>query len=250
MTLPLHIASYNIHKGLSHFNRRLTVHDVRDQLRQLGAEIVFLQEVQGTHDKRASVFSHWPDQPQHEFLADKVFGDFAYGKNSVYSHGHHGNAILSRYPIRRWDNVDISAHAFEARGMLHCEVDLPGLAQPLHCINVHLGLTEGGRRRQIDMISRRIHEMVPDDAPLILAGDFNDWRTRACHYMRKELRLSEVFEAHQGQPARSFPSAMPIFQLDRIYTRGFRVHNAAVHSGFPWRRYSDHAALTATLFPA
>lgn len=250
MTPTLHIASYNIHKGLSHFNRRLTVHEVRDQLRQLGAEIVFLQEVQGTHEKRASAFSHWPDQPQHEFLAEKVFAEFAYGKNSVYNHGHHGNAILSRYPIIRWDNQDISAHAFEARGMLHCEMQMPGWKQPLHCINVHLGLTEGGRRRQMDMISRRIREMVPEGAPLILAGDFNDWRIRACHYMQNELGLNEVFETHHGKPAKSFPSIMPLLQLDRIYIRGFKVENATVHSGFPWRRFSDHAALTATLTPA
>jgi endonuclease/exonuclease/phosphatase family metal-dependent hydrolase len=250
MTVPLHIASYNIHKGLSHFNRRLTVHDVRDQLRELGAEIVFLQEVQGTHEKRATTFNHWPDQPQHEFLAGKVFADFAYGKNSVYSHGHHGNAILSRYPILRWENLDISAHAFEARGMLHCVLQVPGCRQPLHCINVHLGLTEKGRRRQMEMISRRIQHMVPADAPLILAGDFNDWRSRVCEYLRLELGLSEVFETHHGQAAKSFPSAMPLLQLDRIYIRGFHVHNAMVHSGFPWRRFSDHAALTATLSPA
>jgi len=250
MTSPLHIASYNIHKGLSHFNRRLTVHEVRDQLKQLGSEIVFLQEVQGTHDKHANSFSHWPDQPQHEFLAGKVFADFAYGKNSVYNHGHHGNAILSRYPILRWDNVDISAHAFEARGMLHCVLQVPGLDQPLHCLNVHLGLTEGGRRRQVDMISRHIRERVPQDAPLILAGDFNDWRIRTCHIMRLELGMNEVFETHHGQPAKSFPSALPLLQLDRIYIRGFQVQSAKVHSGFPWRRFSDHAALTATLSPA
>jgi endonuclease/exonuclease/phosphatase family metal-dependent hydrolase len=246
----LHIASYNIHKGLSHFNRRLTVHEVRDQLRQLGAEIVFLQEVQGTNEKRASAFSHWPDQPQHEFIAHKVFTDFAYGKNSVYSHGHHGNAILSQFPILRWDNVDISAHAFEARGMLHCEMEMPGWKRPLHCLNVHLGLTEGGRRRQLDMISQRIREMVPEDAPLILAGDFNDWRIRACGYMHSEHGLEEVFETHQGKPAKSFPSAMPLLQLDRIYVRGFRVESTKVHAGLPWRKFSDHAALSATLTPA
>jgi endonuclease/exonuclease/phosphatase family metal-dependent hydrolase len=32
MGLPLRIASYNIHKGLSFFNRRIVLHDVRDSL--------------------------------------------------------------------------------------------------------------------------------------------------------------------------------------------------------------------------
>ena len=77
MTSPLHIASYNIHKGLSQFNRRLTVHELRDRLSTLGTDIVFLQEVQGSHGQRASRFKHWPSGPQHEFLAGHVYTDFA-----------------------------------------------------------------------------------------------------------------------------------------------------------------------------
>jgi len=37
--------------------------------------------------------------PQHEFLAHESWLHHAYGKNSVYDSGHHGNAILSRYPF-------------------------------------------------------------------------------------------------------------------------------------------------------
>jgi len=106
MEFPLHIASYNIHKGLSQFNRRLTVHELRDRLGTLGTDIVFLQEVQHSHGLRASRFQHWPGRPQHEFLAGHVYTDFAYGKNCVYDTGHHGNAILSRYKILSWENED------------------------------------------------------------------------------------------------------------------------------------------------
>ena len=41
----LKIATYNIHKGLSHFNRRVVLHELRERLRELDADIVFLQEV-------------------------------------------------------------------------------------------------------------------------------------------------------------------------------------------------------------
>ena len=250
MTSPLHIASYNIHKGLSHFNRRLTVHDLRDSLNTLGADILFLQEVQGGHAIRASRFQHWPGKPQHEFLAGHVYTDFAYGKNSIYDAGHHGNAILSRHRILSWENEDISAHAFESRGMLHCEIEVPGVDAPVHCINVHLGLTERGRKRQLAMIAARIRAMVPDSAPLIVAGDFNDWLVRAGRFFEHELGLHEVFETHHGHSARSFPSILPLFHLDRIYVRGFNVQAAHVHSGSIWHRISDHAALTAKLHPA
>jgi endonuclease/exonuclease/phosphatase family metal-dependent hydrolase len=80
----LHIATYNIHKGFSHFKRRMMVHQLRDNLRTLGADIIFLQEVVGQHTGHAARFENWPRGPQHEFLADSVWADFAYGKNAVY----------------------------------------------------------------------------------------------------------------------------------------------------------------------
>jgi endonuclease/exonuclease/phosphatase family metal-dependent hydrolase len=249
MNRPLHVASYNIHKGLSHFNRRLTVHEVRDRLHGLNADVVFLQEVVGSHELHPARHPNWPRQPQHIFLAGEVWTDFAYGKNAIYDEGHHGNAILSRFPIVSWENLDISAHVFESRGLLHCALEVPGLEQPVHALCVHLGLTEGGRRRQMVWLTERIREMVPETAPLIIAGDFNDWRIRAGRYLANELGLSEVFELKHGKPARSFPCALPLLHLDRIYVRGFRIESAHVHSGHPWHRISDHAALTATLSP-
>lgn len=245
----IHIASYNIHKGLSHFNRRLTIHEMRDKLRSLDVDLAFLQEVQGLHEGRAERFPHWPEKPQLEFLADTLWTDFAYGKNAVYDGGHHGNAILSRYPILTWENLDISSHFMESRGMLHCELQPPGWREPLHCINVHLALNEGGRKRQMRMIAERIRESVPQSAPLVLAGDFNDWRMRASRFLAEEIGLKEAFESHHGCHARSYPSMMPVFSLDRIYVRGLKVAACHVHAGPVWHRLSDHAALTATLLP-
>jgi len=246
---PLRIASYNIHKGLSFFNRRLVLHDLRERLLSLNADILFLQEVQGYHARRAGRFEQWPRESQHSFLAGDIWREVAYGMNSVSDHGHHGNAILSRYPINKWENVDISTHPFESRGLLHSEIDVPGLPQPLHAICLHLALHESGRRKQIRQLSERIRRMVPDAAPLIIAGDFNDWRQRTGDYLATELGLDEVFEVAHGQPARSFPAALPIFTLDRIYVRGFTVASAHVLSGLHWRKLSDHAALTAQLRP-
>lgn len=245
----LSIASYNIHKGMSFFNRRVVLHDVRERLHGINPDILFLQEVQGLHAHRADRHGDWPAKPQHEFLADGLWQGMAYGRNAVYEHGHHGNAILSRYPILKWENVDISAHVFESRGMLHCELDVPGLEQPLHALCLHLALNESGRRKQIHQIAERIRAVVPDTAPLILAGDFNDWRRRSCGYFGQELGLREVFGLAHGQPARSFPAFLPMLSLDRIYVRGFSVAAANVLHGQHWRRLSDHAALTAQLRP-
>lgn len=243
----LHIATYNIHKGLSFFNQRVVLHELRDYLRSLNVDIIFLQEVIGEHTLHAGRFQDWPKDAQYEFLADAVWSDFAYGKNAVYNHGHHGNAILSRFPISSWENEDISAHRFESRGLLHCELAIPGWKDALHCICVHLGLFKRGRYRQLEAIERRIRQLVPPDAPLVLAGDFNDWRGVANQALASRLNLVEVFQHTQGKAARSFPSVLPLLRLDRIYIRGFQVKNARIFHNRPWSRISDHAALSAQI---
>ena len=182
------VATYNIHKGFSHLTRRVVIHELRDKLHGLAADMLFLQEVQGVHRRHAGRYRDWPLKPQHEFIADKVWREVAYGRNAITRHGHHGNAVLSRFPIIAQANQDISAHVFESRGMLHCVMQLQRGLPPLHCINVHLGLFERGRRWQVRALCERIRESVPADAPLIIAGDFNDWRRKADRMLQERAR--------------------------------------------------------------
>ncbi|THF63808.1 EEP domain-containing protein [Pseudothauera nasutitermitis] len=247
--MNLRICTYNIHKGFSQFNRRMVVHELRDRLRSLDVDLVFLQEVQGLHLGHAGRHHNWPASAQHEFLAEDAWQQTAYGGNAVYDHGHHGNAILSRHLILSADNQDVSDHRFERRGLLHCEVELPAFGQPVHCVCVHLGLMGGSRRRQMEALAERMERLAPDGAPLIIAGDFNDWRNRADDLLGRRLGLTEAFHGVRGVPARSFPSRLPMFRLDRIYVRGFKVRDARVHHGPAWAGLSDHAALTAELEP-
>lgn len=81
----------------------------------------------------------------------------------------------------------------------------------------------------------------------MIAGDFNDWTTRAGGRFASRLNLHEVFEQHIGRHARSFPSVLPILSLDRLYVRGFNTQHAEVHSGARFIKVSDHAVLSATL---
>ncbi len=248
----LKIATYNIHKGLSYFNRRVVLHELRERLRELNADIVFLQEVQGEHTHHGERYLNYPEGAQHEFIAAEVWPHSVYGKNSVYEAGHHGNAILSRFPILQSLNTDVSAHRFESRGLLHCEIDLPdqqnekGL-QGVHCLCAHFGLFAKGRREQTGALIEYVRNEIPPDAPLIIAGDFNDWRNQLSKTLASELNIHDVFHLHRGKPARSFPSRLPMLRLDRIYVRGFNVLHSSVHTGGAWQRLSDHAALSAQL---
>lgn len=248
------LATYNLHKGLSYLNRRVIVHEVRQRLHRLSPDLVFLQEVQGAHHIRNKRFTDWPTQPQHEHIAEGRWVEAIYGLNAEYRHGHHGNAILSAFPVSRWKNYDVSHHRFERRGHLHVALQIPHREGLLHAVCVHLGLWQKSRETQIRHLLDQVHEEVPADAPLIVAGDFNDWRCRRSGIsalLSRELGLIEAFESAHGAPARTFPAAFPVLTLDRIYVRGLDVVEATrLHGeteGGGWRGLSDHAGLIARL---
>lgn len=242
----IRITTYNIHKGFSQFNRRMMVHELRERLRHLDSDIVFLQEVQGLHLHHASNHDNWPEEPQHEFLAEDFWHATAYGQNVIYDHGHHGNAILSRLPIVGSHNQDVTHLQFERRGLLHCQIALSD-GSTAHCVCVHLSLFGRSRIRQMTALADYLDGIAPDGTPLIIAGDFNDWRNRADDVLAQRLGLTEVFGGVSGRPVKSFPAGLPMFRLDRIYVRGFSVERAEVHFGAPWSKISDHAALSAQL---
>jgi len=241
----LRVVTLNIHKGLSQFNSRMVIHELREGLRLLRPDLVFLQEVAGLNRRHALRFEAWPEA-QHEFLAGGEL-EHVYGRNRVHQHGHYGNALLSRFPILSSENEDISDHRFERRGLLHTVVKVPGWKRNLHCLCVHLSLHERGRRRQLEAIAARLDALADKRLPVILAGDFNDWRQRASLVLEKSLGMTEVSVAAGGRHGRTFPSMLPLLHLDRIYVRGFGVLRSQVHRGPPWSLLSDHLALSAEL---
>ena len=243
----LRVLSYNIHKGFSTTNRAFVLPSIRTALSALQPDIVFLQEVLGQHDKHAMRFAEWPLLPQCEFLAQGIWPHVAYGKNAVYAHGHHGNAILSKYPIIGYENIDISTNAFESRGILHAVVQVPGYEAPLHCLCVHLNVLRRGRERQLHGLARRVVEGVPRAEPLLVAGDFNDWREDASKFLFEGVDLTEVFLHLNGAHAVTFPSAYPLLRLDRVYSRGLVPMQGEILTRPPWGALSDHAALYAEL---
>ncbi|MES2785405.1 MAG: endonuclease/exonuclease/phosphatase family protein [Pseudomonadota bacterium] len=240
----LTVMTVNIHKGFTTFNRKFILRELRDAVRAVGADVVFLQEVMGTngHHSKEDL-----DAPHYEFLADEIWPQFAYGRNMVYPKGHHGNAVMSKFPIIHFQNHDVSIAGPEKRGMLHCVLDMPGREQKVHAICVHLGLAESHRAHQLDLLCHMVRGEVPDDAPLIVAGDFNDWRRRAHAVLEREVGLREVFVTAYGESAKTFPSRFPLLSLDRIYVRNASVHLPVVLPRKPWSHLSDHAPLAAEI---
>src|SRR5690606_20145980 len=116
-------------------------------------------------------------------------------------------------PIARHRNVDVSVPAAEQRGMLWCMLDVPGSTRQIHAVCVHLGLRETHRRQQLEALRRLVADEVPAGAPLVVAGDFNDWRRGADEILAR-CGLREAFVAQHGRHARTFPARWPLLALD------------------------------------
>lgn len=238
----LHVLTINIHKGYDVFNSRFVLHGLREAVRAMQSDVVFLQEVEGGTGARSAAALG----AQYEFLADAIWPDHAYGRNAVAEGLDHGNAVLSRFPVLRSHNHDISLPGAEPRGLLHCELALPGDWPALHVMCVHLGLRESHRRHQLARLCETVQREVPTEAPLVVAGDFNDWRSRA-DALLAPCGLREVFHQAHGQHARSFPARWPLLRLDRIYVRGVGAALPLPMPRRPWAQLSDHAPVAAQI---
>ena len=238
MTL-VRVATYNIHKGVQGIGpvRRLEIHNLGHAVEQLDADIVCLQEVRKLHRREAEFFSHWPEVPQAEYLAPEGY-TAVYRTNAHTRHGEHGNAMLTRWPVVSHQHEDMSDHRFEQRGLLHSEVLLHGVA--VHVVVVHLGLIKASRVRQLAQLHQFISREIPEDAPLVVAGDFNDWGTTVQSALGKAGLV-----AFTQQKAATFPSRLPVVQLDHVYARGLTPVAVHVPRGRIWGQMSDHLPLIA-----
>lgn len=244
-TRPVHqlrVLTVNTHKGFTAFNRRFILPELREAVRSTGADLVFLQEVLGGHDRHASRVMNWPSTSQYEFLADSMWSDFAYGRNAIYPDGHHGNALLSKYPILQYRNLDVSITGPERRGLLHCVLQMPG-HERVHAICVHLSLLESHRQLQLALL-RQLLEELPAHDPVIIAGDFNDWKLKGNATLTAPGDLHEVFQYHYGVLAKTYPARLPLLRLDRIYLRNATSHGPRILGNKPWSHLSDHLPLT------
>jgi endonuclease/exonuclease/phosphatase family metal-dependent hydrolase len=236
----LRVATYNIHKGVQGIGpiRRLEIHNIGHAVEQLDADLVLLQEVRKLHRREERYFTRWPELPQAEFLCPVGYSA-VYQTNAKTRHGEHGNALLSRWPVVSQGHEDMSDHRFEQRGLLHVQVQVG--RRDVHVIVLHLGLIAASRLRQIEQLGRYVEREIPRKAPLIVGGDFNDWGGKLRPAM-ESLGLRDCVE----EKAATYPSRLPLAQLDYVYARGLKPVGVDIPRGRVWGQMSDHLPLIAT----
>ncbi len=133
---------------------------------------------------------------------------------------------------------DMSDHRFEQRGLLHVEVKVE--RKTIHVIVLHLGLIAGSRARQIEQMGAYIEREIPSRAPVMVAGDLNDWGAK----LRPAMNALG-FRDFIGERIATFPARLPLAQLDFVYSRGLKPVGIEVPKGRIWWRMSDHLPLIA-----
>jgi endonuclease/exonuclease/phosphatase family metal-dependent hydrolase len=139
--------------------------------------------------------------------------------------GRYGNATLSRFPILRERNIDLTIGTLrKRRGCQHTSVLVREGEPPFEVFNLHLGLSAWERRRQIEVLVRSSEfTRVQDHTPVLVGGDFNDWRSLLRPAFTNGLGFrsatdSRRFGAERAMP--TYPSFSPQGALDRLYFRG------------------------------
>jgi endonuclease/exonuclease/phosphatase family metal-dependent hydrolase len=236
--VELTLASYNIHSGIG-TDGKFDLERVSAVLEEIRPDVVALQEV---GDFRGVT----PREDHPEFLAGRLGMQLAFGPNVERNGRRYGNAVLSRLPILRYKNYDLSVPSREPRGALRADLDLGG-ERLLHVFSVHLGLSPRERRAQEELLLTAdiLREATRPD-PVVVCGDFNYLGNRPVPALVRRA-LADV--AHQlGVHPRTFHARFPFIRLDRIYVDS-DVQSLALetHRSERSRAASDHLPLVLRL---
>jgi endonuclease/exonuclease/phosphatase family metal-dependent hydrolase len=217
------IATYNIH-GCIGTDRRFAPARIIEVLHWLDADVVALQEV-GWHARGHAGFD------QFAYLAEHSGYAVHEGLTRDHSRAQFGNAILSRLPVRAARRIDLSVPLRAPRCAVDADIEVGG--RLVRVINVHLGLDPWERRIQLSRLHKAT-EARPDQ-PMVLLGDFNEWRLEFGPFRALAHHLPNCLAP------RSFHARQPLLRYDRIYaSRELAFEEGLVKRSRLTRRASDH----------
>jgi endonuclease/exonuclease/phosphatase family metal-dependent hydrolase len=243
--MQLRLMTYNIHKCIGGIDRKYQPERIHQTIAHYQPDVVLLQEVDDGVPRSNK-------HSQAEWLGDALeFPYRLYQSNVKLRHGTYGNAILSRFPIDRSDDIELTIRPKKRRRALIAKLHVTEKSaqgdgarhtRTVIVTNVHLGLAEFERRFQVKrLLDCETLKHSHHDTPSIIAGDFNDvWQTLAKTLFNPSGFRSAVGKMH------TFPAAYPLRCLDGIYYRGTIVPSRvfAGHTELA-RSASDHLPIIA-----
>ncbi len=239
--MQLRILSWNVHKCTGGIDRRYDPQRTAALAASAEPDLLLLQEVAENGawyrgERQVDVLGDLLGMPHRAYFVNVRFGP---------RRGHYGNAVLSRHPIVHAANIDLTQPGKKARSVLHAELRLPlgdSHTRTLHAFNLHLGLGERERRRQlVQFLAAHPFSHMRRSTPVVVAGDFND----VYGTIGKTLLEPNGFVGPR-EPLRTFPAYAPLRALDGVYVRGdIEVEELKRVVNAPAKTASDHLALLA-----
>jgi len=232
---------YNIHAGK---DARGTdnLARVADVVRQSGADVVLLQEVD-----RGTRRSGGVDQPA---VLGRLTGyATAFGRTLDYDGGEYGIAILSRWPIARDTLVHLpvdppqarAGGSHEPRGALWATVAAPG-GDTIAVVNTHLDASRDDvwRRQEIRTVLAIADSLRTGGAATLVGGDFNSTPESPVQEATRSAGLRDAWLSCGRGDGLTYPADSAIKRIDYLYLTGRATcDEARVLEG----EASDHRAL-------
>jgi endonuclease/exonuclease/phosphatase family metal-dependent hydrolase len=240
--MDFRVLSYNIHRAIG-VDRLFRPERIANIIRYYQPDIVLLQEVDdGVPRSRGLNLAT-------ELAGALGFQHYKLGANVSLRKGTYGNATLSRFPIVRERNIDLSIGDLKRRGCQHTTLALDeGGHRTLEVFNLHLGLSAREREQQAGVLVRS-HEFpgLTEGPPCIVAGDFNDWRSRLRPIFTEVFNFACATEggSKASLPMKTYPSFSPRGALDRFYFRDLDLVRARRCRLALSRVASDHLPIVA-----
>ena len=221
--MKIKIVTYNIHRAIG-LDRRFKPQRIIDILNDIDADVVLLQEVdEGVPRSRELNLAK-------EISQACGYPYYALGHNVSLRKGYYGNATLSRFPILRERNINLTIDNKKRRGCQHTTLSIENnkTHKEFDVFNLHLGLSAKERQKQAGILFHSSeYKNLSAKMPCIVAGDFNDWRSllRALFIEGMDFLCATDKTTGKGEVAvKTFPSFAPRGGLDRIYYKGKIKH--------------------------
>lgn len=238
--MKVKILTYNIHRAIG-LDRRFKPERIADIINEINPDIALLQEVdEGVPRSRELNLAK-------EIAETCGFPHYKLGHNVSLKKGYYGNATLSKFPILRERNINLTIDNKKRRGCQHTTIEVASRKRiiPLEVYNLHLGLSAKERQKQAGLLSHSEEYLSTlENQPCIIAGDFNDWRSllRALFIEGMGFECATDSKKKWGETAiKTFPSFAPRGGLDRVYYKGkLRTVKASRYTRKMAKVASDH----------
>lgn len=208
--------TYNIHRAIG-LDRRFKPERIIEIINEINPDIALLQEVdEGVPRSKELNLAK-------EIAEACGFPYYKLGHNVTLKKGNYGNATLSKFPISRERNINLTIDNKKSRGCQHTTIDI-NPKKSIEVFNLHLGLSAKERQKQAGLLFHsEEYLLIKKKAPCVVAGDFNDWRSllRALFIEGLGFTCATDSTKRWGESAiKTFPSFAPRGGLDRVYYKG------------------------------